>query len=238
MQLQVNFADILQKLVCKVGRAEFNIVVSAGPLITNVIITNGGTGYEVGDRIKVFGTSLGGTPADNFYFTVRSVDEDCDCGQKEVDVCINCDKLYIVPRHEPLCIEVVDSVVGGELQQGQYTYYGGYCDEAGQMITPYTAISGATSVKNLNKNSYAPTELDEVTNTSLKLKINNLDPSFEYYKIAVRQITDLTGGQRIFDLGVFSTSTTEIIHSSSANLTAIDDVSIFARIPDYTNATS
>ncbi len=217
--------------------AEFNIVVSAGPLITNVIITNGGTGYEVGDRIKVFGTSLGGTPADNFYFTVRSVDEDCDCGQKEVDVCINCDKLYIVPRHEPLCIEVVDSVVGGELQQGQYTYYGGYCDEAGQMITPYTAISGATSVKNLNKNAYAPTELDEVTNTSLKLEIKNLDPSFEYYKIAVRQITDLTGGQRIFDLGVFSTSTTEIIHSSSANLTAIDDSSvIFSRIPDYTNA--
>ena len=213
---------------------ELEIVVASSN-ITTITITDTGTGYEVNDTITING-SVFNSPT-NLTLTVSQVDTECDCGLKEVDVCINCEKLYIVPAHEQICLEILGTVPGGKLEHGQYTFYAGYCSKDGEMITPYMAVSEAASVKDPNTDIYIQPTLDAVTNLSIKVGVSNLSADFEYYKVAVRSINAIEGRERILEVGVFSTSTKEIIHSGSTDLNSIDDIRvIFDRVPDYTKA--
>lgn len=160
----------------------------------------------------------------------------CDCGVKEEDICLNCNKMLVMPVHTPMCLDIQGLVDGGQVRHGQYMFFSGYCDSLGNMITDYVARTTATSVKDLNKNIYQQPELDAVTNTSIKLQVNDLDPAFQYYKVAVVQKSAIDGAQSYFSVGVFPTSTNTVIFSGTNNLDRITIDELTQVLPDYLTA--
>ena len=40
-------------------------------------------------------------------FCDDATDAECDCGKKEVDVCLNCNKMNVLPNSEKLCIDIL-----------------------------------------------------------------------------------------------------------------------------------
>ena len=169
-------------------------------------------------------------------FCDDDTDPACDCGRKEVTVCFNCNKLNILPNSEKLCIDVLGSVVGGKTRHGQYIFFAGYCDSQGNLVNNYTASSGACSINDENKEVYQQFELDTLTNLSIKLKINNLDPSFDYYKVTVLQRNAVDGAERAFVVDILPTSTSELLYSGSQELQSVDTRELVRELPDYLTA--
>ena len=162
----------------------------------------------------------------------------CDCGLVDVPTCINCNKLKILPEHEPLCINVEGTVVGGNLRHGQYAFFAGYSDVNGNMMTSYLTATNTVSINDPNKLVYEQPELDALTNFSLKIKIDGLDPAFDYYKVGVMEITSVDGAQSFFSVGVFPTSQKEVLYSGSSNRTQdrIDRAELTRIFPEYLKA--
>ena len=169
-------------------------------------------------------------------FCDDDTDPVCDCGRKEVTVCFNCDKLNILPSSEKLCIDILGSVVGGKTRHGQYLFFAGYCDSQGNLVNNYVAASGACSINDENREVYQQFELDTLTNLSIKLKINNLDPSFDYYKVAVLQRNAVDGAENAFVVDILPTSTSELLYSGSQELQPIDARELVRELPDYLTA--
>jgi len=159
--------------------------------------------------------------------------ENCDCGMIEEDICINCDKMSIRPKNLPLKIEVEGLVNGGQVRHGQYAFFAGYSDSQGNMITEYLTTTSKTSVKDPNKNTYEQPELDAITNFSIKLSLDGLDPSFEYYKVGILQRSSVDGANGYFELGVFPTSTKQVLFSGEQNLERITINELVQQFPEY-----
>ena len=159
--------------------------------------------------------------------------EGCDCGTIEEDVCINCDRMAIMPKHRPLCIKVDGLVNGGQVRHGQYAFSVAYSDSQGNIITDYLATTSKVSVKDPNKNTYAQPELDAVTNFSIKVLLDGLDPSFDYFKVAVLQRSSVDGANAFFTLGVFPTSTKQVLFSGEQNLKRVSLEELIQQLPDY-----
>jgi len=69
----VRYAGVASQVVVATGTsATFNVVVN--PSAYTVTVANGGSGYTVGDTVKVLGTSVGGTtPANDILITISGV---------------------------------------------------------------------------------------------------------------------------------------------------------------------
>lgn len=175
------------------------------------------------------------------YFT-RTVecedsDEDCDCGTKQVSVCMNCDRLEVLPQNEPFCFDV-STVNGGNLRHGKYFFFGGYCDSQGNLMSNILTQTGGVSINNKNKTIYQQPELDERTNLGIKIDVSNLDLAFDYYKVIVLQRSSVDGADSYFTVGVYPTSTETITFTNENDLarSSVQEVTNF--LPDYTKAKS
>lgn len=161
----------------------------------------------------------------------------CDkCGILEEDVCINCDRMAIMPKHRPLCLNVEGLVNGGQVRHGQYAFFAGYSDSQGNMITDFIASTSKVSVKDPNKNIYQQPELDAVTNFSIKVSLDGLDPAFEYFKIGILQRSSVDGANSYYTLGVFPTSTKQVLFSGEQNLQRLTINELVQQLPEYLRA--
>ncbi len=165
-------------------------------------------------------------------------DPNCDCGSVDRPVCINCDRLNVLPKHEPLCINVDGTVIGGNLRHGQYAFFVGYSDINGNMMTRYLSATNTVSINDPNRLVYEQPSLDALTNFSIKLNIENLNPDFEYYKVAVVETTSVDGTKSYYSVGVFPTSQSEVVYSGSVNRNEdrISSAEIVRAFPDYLKA--
>lgn len=166
-----------------------------------------------------------------------SESEVCDCGILETSVCINCEKLLLQKPFQVPCIDVEGLVNGGNLKHGVYEFYAAYTDGNGNEMTRYMAVTGEVPVKDPNKTIYQQPELDAPTNYSIKLNVSGLDINYDFYKIAVKQITSVDGAVSYYEVGVFPTTTNEVIYSGGeANLLRSTVNQIAADYPLYTKA--
>ena len=169
-------------------------------------------------------------------FCDDATDAECDCGSKEVDVCLNCNKMNVLPNSEKLCIDILGSVVGGKTRHGQYMFFAGYCDSLGNLVNNYVAATNSCSINDANEEIYQQFDLDILTNLSIKLKVNNLDPSFDYYKVAVLQRNSVDGAENAYVVDILPTSTNELLYSGSQELQPIDARELVRELPDYLTA--
>lgn len=87
-------------------------------------------------------------------------------------------------------------------------------NKATQYFTPTTPIS----IFDENNNILNQPQLNQLTNFSIKLKVDNLDTNFKYYKVAVIEITNLANIPNYFIRGIHPTTDNTILYTSSATL--------------------
>lgn len=145
-----------------------------------------------------------------------------DCGDEEIPVCLNCSRMLVqppfkVPRFKDILVNV-----GGFLKHGIYSFLITYCDKNGNKMTRYMSMSREVFIKDPNKTIYQQPELDARTNLAIRLDIENLDTTFEYYKVAAIQITSVDGAYSTYSVGIYPTTQKTIIFSNEDNLDRVD----------------
>ena len=91
---------------------------------------------------------------------------------------------------------------GGQLKLGTYEVYGVYCDALGNEITEYCTPTNPIKIFDENNSILEQTELDSKTNYAIKLKFNNLDTNFQFYKVVIVQRTNVNNTQSYFVEGI------------------------------------
>ena len=169
------------------------------------------------------------------YYKETVLCEECDCGTEEIDVCLNCEKLLVQPNFTTPKIDF-EEVVGGNLRHGIYSFYAVYCDTNGNEMSRYMSVTPEIPIKDPNKNIYQQPELDTRTNYSIRLNIENLDSRFEFYKIAVRERTNVDSSSTYFETQAIPTGQSQYIFASSEGMSPISTELIMVDYPIYKTA--
>lgn len=146
------------------------------------------------------------------------------CADDEQRLCADFSKMevfkkFTIPELNPTSIEL-----GGRLKMGVYQFLIAYSDSLGNEISEYYSITNPISIFDRNNNILEQPELADRTNFSIKLQVENLDPSYTHYKIAVIQTADLDGVDRFYIEGVHTIDDTTVIYTSEQNK---EETSIF-----------
>jgi len=138
------------------------------------------------------------------------------CGVDErTPVCVEVEKMLQHPNHTIPTITPEVLQIGGNLRMGTYEYILAYSDLAGNEITNYNGISQPTSIFDANNRVLNQTELDSFTNYAIRLKIENLDTRFKYYKLVVIERVAVNQAESYFVQGIYPTTDDTILHTST-----------------------
>ena len=169
------------------------------------------------------------------YYTYTG---DVNCGiDNTEDTCLDCDKLrvfplYIQPHIYPQAINY-----GGNLRRGVYEFYIAYCDKLGNELSPYISATNPVTIFDPNNIQLNQTDRFDTTNYAIKLKVDNLDRKFNFYKIAVIEKTDVSEITSVFEEGIHSITDTNILYTSngSENDKRLNINRLFIEKPVYKN---
>jgi len=141
--------------------------------------------------------------------------EEVPCGDDIITECPIVSKLLQFPEHTKIQLEVDTLQTGGNLKLGVYEYYAAYCDVEGSEITNYSTPTNPTSIFDENNVVLAQTELDSFTNFSIRLKANNLDKTFQYYKVVCVEKSNVNKTESAYIVGIYPTTDNTVLHTSS-----------------------
>lgn len=143
---------------------------------------------------------------------------DIACEDLQEAPCLDVDKMLVFPKHRRMWIEPKEEQVGGNLKKGTYEFWGAYCDLYGNEITEYCTPTNPISIWDEYNNILEQTELDEFTNSAIKLKVHNLDvENFKYYKIAVVERNNVLNTQSVFLAGIYPTTDDIVLYTHSGS---------------------
>ena len=143
---------------------------------------------------------------------------DINCGiDNTTETCIDCDKLRLFPVYKTPTIVPQAVNYGGRLKRGSYEYYLAYCDKLGNELTSYIASTNPIQIFDDNNIQLEQTTNFSNTNYAIKLKIENLDKRFNFYKIAVVEITDVNEVVSVYEEGIHSIVDNNVTHTSSGS---------------------
>ena len=159
----------------------------------------------------------------------------------EEDVIIDCivvDKLLQFPKHTSMRINPEILLTGGNLKHGTYEFYGVYCDMQGNELTDYCTPTNPISIFDESNIITTQQTTDAFTNYSIKLKIDNLDTTFKYYKIVCVENNSVTQTQSAFVADIIPTTNDTVVYSSSGSINddgkiATGNSSIKTRVEPY-----
>lgn len=163
---------------------------------------------------------------------------DINCGIDNTEpTCLDCEKLRVFPLYEKPWIYPEVIAYGGNLKRGTYEFYVAYCDKLGNELSTYLSATNQIDIFDPENIELDQTTRFDQTTYAIKLKLENLDKRFNFYKVAVIEKTDVTEAVSAFIEGIHSTSDTNIIYTSngSQNDRRIDLQSLFAEKPFYKN---
>ena len=164
---------------------------------------------------------------------------DIHCGDESeiVDVCIDCDKLLVFPKYFEPTIYPEFINYGGNLKRGTYEYYVAYCDKEGNELTSYVASTNPVQIFDSNNIQMDLTDQNKTTNYSVKLKVENLDKRFNFYKVAVIERSSENETTTVYIEGIHSIVDSNINHTSSGTITGknISLNRLFIEKPVYKN---
>lgn len=158
---------------------------------------------------------------------------DCGC-ETEVSTCLNSDKLRMFPLHSDPEIDVENIVLGGRLKMGTYEFLICYCDNLGNELTEYRALTNPVSIFDQNNNILQQQELADRTPYAIKLQVKDLDTSYRYYKVAVIQTADIQGASRYFEEGVHPIGDKSVLYTTEENKKEITLDDLFRVRPNIT----
>ena len=148
------------------------------------------------------------------YYTYTG-DTQCGDTSQVIPTCLDCEKLRVFPRYEQPYIypEVIN--FGGNLKRGEYEFYIAYCDKLGNELTSYVSATNPVPVFDpTNIQLEQKTQYSE-SNYAIKLKVENLDRKFNFYKVAVIEKTDVSETTAAFEEGIHSVTDVNITYTSN-----------------------
>lgn len=161
-------------------------------------------------------------------------EKEIPCEPTEDLTCFDVDKLLQFPKHTHIQLEVEAVQTGGNLKLGTYEFYAAYSDLNGNEITQYSTPINPISIFDETNNILEASQLDDLTNYAIKVKVNNLDQNFKYYRLVCIEKSSLQGVESIFEVGVFPTSDDTVLYTTSGSvndsLQSIGNVSTRKRV--------
>lgn len=159
------------------------------------------------------------------------------------DIQVNCPLIYKLlqfPQHKKIVIDVDTLQTGGNLKLGTYEFYASYSDLYGNEVTNYCTPTNPISIFDENNNILDKTELDSLTNFAIKLKFNDLDTNFKYYKVVCVERNNVNKTQSTFVAGIYPTTNDTVLYTTSGSTNddsiATGNASIKRRL-DFTKIT-
>ena len=140
-----------------------------------------------------------------------------NCGiDNTVPTCVDAFKLLLQPNHQIPKITPELLQTGGNLKMGTYEFLAAYSDQDGNEISEYYSITNPISIFDENNRTLSQPELDAQTNFAIKLKVENLDSNFSFYKVVVIERTNLAQGESYFVEGIHSITDDSVLYSSTS----------------------
>lgn len=133
--------------------------------------------YEKSDTVAYWTDDLN----PDRHIILSSVKDFLTEGSLDVDK-LRIDSIYSLPTITPVSIEA-----GGQLEKGVYEVSATYCDKLGNEIAGYITTTNPIHIYDNHDRIMDNTELNEKSNQAIKLKVDNLDPQYKYYKVIVVQ---------------------------------------------------
>lgn len=156
------------------------------------------------------------------------------CGIDETEpTCLDCEKLRIFPLYTIPCVIPKVIQFGGRLKRGKYEFAVAYCDKLGNEISPYFSLTHPISIFDKNNNILEQPNLADVTNLGIRVQVTNLDPRFNFYKVAVIQNADINGIVSPVIEGIHSITDNVILYTSDIDKQRTTLNHIFAEKPNY-----
>ena len=163
--------------------------------------------------------------------------QDVACDDDVVLKCFNVDKLRQFPKYTTPIITPEVLQVGGQLKLGVYEFYTAYCDKVGREITEYFTPTHPIRIFDENNQILLQPDLESKTNYAIKLKVDNLDTNFKYYKVVVIQKTSLNQAlSAYFVEGIHPTTEDTIVYASDANKERIASDKLYTITKHYEKA--
>lgn len=130
------------------------------------------------------------------YFT-REVpcedDEQLECPDIEK---MRIHKLYMLPY-----IEEVNTVVGGTLNRGTYSFLIALSDSRGRELSEYTSQTLPVSIWDNN---------EEITNKAIRVLVRDIDPDYTHFKIVIKHNSHLDNATSYYVAGVYPSTNREV----------------------------
>ena len=151
---------------------------------------------------------------------VSQCDEDPLCSDcNDCDECLNCDRMKFFRDFKIPCLKATSTPNGGNLRQGTYMYAVSYCNVQGVEVSEYYSTTPLIPINDVINNNYEQPDVNKITNKSIRLSLTDLDTSYEFFKILCIHQTGRQGEYTVSEIGVFPTSTNEVVHATNENLT-------------------
>jgi hypothetical protein len=161
-------------------------------------------------------TNLDENPTSHYLIT-----REIPCGDDEIVDCILIDKLLAHPKHKRLRLQPEIIQTGGNLKRGTYEFHAVYCDILGNEMTNYGTPTNPIPIFDENNVDLSQPTLDSFTNFAIKIKVNNLDTTFKYYKIVCVERTNVDNTTSAFVEGIHPTTDDTVMYTHSGS--AVDD---------------
>ena len=132
-----------------------------------------------------------------------------------IETCLDCTKLRMFPIYTPIRMSATEQILGGNLGQGQYSFYAAYANKLGEEVSEYTSLTNPVSIFDENNKILSNEERDDLTSYAIKLSIDRLDTKFSYYKIVVSYSNIVNGSTRHFEVGTYPVTTTNVLFNTT-----------------------
>jgi hypothetical protein len=121
------------------------------------------------------------------FLTTSDVSEFLVDGKLDVDK-MRIDKIFSYPTVTPISIES-----GGQLEKGVYEISVTYCDKLGNEVANYISTTNPIHIFDLGRKTMDNTEIGDKTNQAIKVRVDDLDPAYKYFKVfVVQKLNDST----------------------------------------------
>lgn len=141
-----------------------------------------------------------------------------NCGEDErVETCIDCDKLRLFPLYEQPYIYAQAINYGGRLKRGSYEFYIAYSDKFGNELTSYISATNPIHIFDDKNIQLEQSRENDYTNHSIRLRVDNLDRRFNFYKVAVIERTDVGEVASVFVEGIHPVTDSNVTYSSNGS---------------------
>lgn len=149
------------------------------------------------------------------YYTYTG---DINCGiDNTEDTCLDCDKLRVFPLYDQPYVfpELIN--YGGSLRRGTYEFFIAYCDKMGNEISSYISATNPITIFDESNIKLDQTTRFSESNFAIKLKVDNLDRKFNFYKVAVIERTDVSEITSAFEEGIHSITDINILYTRNGS---------------------